>query len=140
MYIYLQPTEDQLNDYKEAFSLFDKAGHGSMETASLGDLLRALGFNPTQAQVKEMIGSKFNGQDSISFNQFVDFVENVVPTFKFPNPTLDELVQGFQVFDKEGNGFISVGELRYGKRKRVCVNDFCSKFVTLTTQFTNLFW
>lgn len=86
-----------------------------METGSLGDLLRALGFNPTQAQVKEMITTKFSGQENISFNQFVEFVENVVPSFKFPNPTLEELVQGFQVFDKEGNGFISVGELRYGK-------------------------
>ena len=86
-----------------------------METGSVGDLLRALGYNPTQAQVKEMIGSKFSGQESISFNQFVDFVENVVPSYKFPSPTIEELVQGFQVFDKEGNGFISVGELRYGK-------------------------
>ena len=30
--------------------------------------------------------------------------------------TYDEFVQGFQVFDKEGNGYISVGELRYGMK------------------------
>lgn len=29
-----------------------------------------------------------------------------------PSP-LDEFVRGFQVFDKEGNGFIGAGELRY---------------------------
>lgn len=31
-----------------------------------------------------------------------------------PPPLLaEEFIRGFQVFDKEGNGFIGVGELRY---------------------------
>ena len=29
------------------------------------------------------------------------------------NPHLEEFIRGFQVFDKEGNGFIGAGELRY---------------------------
>jgi Ca2+-binding EF-hand superfamily protein len=28
-------------------------------------------------------------------------------------PSIDEFIRGFQVFDKEGNGFIGAGELRY---------------------------
>ena len=28
-------------------------------------------------------------------------------------PFADEFIRGFQVFDKEGNGFIGAGELRY---------------------------
>jgi Ca2+-binding EF-hand superfamily protein len=27
--------------------------------------------------------------------------------------TIEEFIRGFQVFDKEGNGFIGAGELRY---------------------------
>lgn len=37
-----------------------------------------------------------------------------VPLSKFSSlPTIEEFIRGFQVFDKEGNGFIGAGELRY---------------------------
>ncbi|EPZ32322.1 Short-chain dehydrogenase/reductase SDR domain-containing protein [Rozella allomycis CSF55] len=93
---------------RTTFCLFDRSGQGHIEAHQLGDLLRSLGYNPTQAQVKEMI-NKINNQP-LSFDSFLRFVEGDLQTFQFPNPTLEELVQ---VFDKEGNGFISVGELRY---------------------------
>jgi len=41
-------------EYKEAFSLFDKKGSGHISSENLGDLLRALGQNPTQAEVAEL--------------------------------------------------------------------------------------
>jgi calmodulin len=37
---------------REAFSLFDKDNDGCISTAELGTVLRALGKNPTQAEVK----------------------------------------------------------------------------------------
>ncbi len=42
-------------EYKEAFALFDKKGTGSVRKEALGDLLRALGQNPTQAEVSDII-------------------------------------------------------------------------------------
>jgi calmodulin len=39
---------------KEAFALFDKRGAQSIPQESLGDVLRALGQNPTQKQVAEL--------------------------------------------------------------------------------------
>jgi len=41
-------------EYKEAFALFDKRGTGAVPRETLGDLLRALGQNPTQAEVAEI--------------------------------------------------------------------------------------
>lgn len=44
-------------EYKEAFALFDRRGTGAIQRESLGDLLRALGQNPTQAEVSEIVAS-----------------------------------------------------------------------------------
>ena len=42
---------DARADVREAFALFDKKGTGTIQREDLGDLLRALGQNPTQADV-----------------------------------------------------------------------------------------
>lgn len=41
-------------EYKEAFALFDKRGTGQVPRESLGELLRSLGQNPTQAEVSQL--------------------------------------------------------------------------------------
>lgn len=46
-----------LVEYKEAFALFDKKGTGAVPREVLGDLLRALGQNPTQAEVADIVAS-----------------------------------------------------------------------------------
>lgn len=42
---------DWFSEYREAFALFDKRGTGQVPRESLGELLRSLGQNPTQAEV-----------------------------------------------------------------------------------------
>lgn len=44
----------QSTNFKEAFSLFDKRGNGRVALDSLGDLLRACGQNPTQAEIRDL--------------------------------------------------------------------------------------
>ena len=44
-------------EYKEAFALFDKKGTGAVPRETLGDLLRALGQNPTQAEVADLVAA-----------------------------------------------------------------------------------
>jgi Ca2+-binding EF-hand superfamily protein len=41
-------------EYREAFALFDKRGTGQVPRESLGELLRSLGQNPTQAEVNDL--------------------------------------------------------------------------------------
>ena len=50
-----QLTEDQIAEFKEAFSLFDKDGDGTITTKELGTVMRSLGQNPTEAELQDMI-------------------------------------------------------------------------------------
>ena len=42
-------------EYKEAFSLFDKNGDGVITSKELGTVMRTLGQNPTEAEIRDMI-------------------------------------------------------------------------------------
>jgi len=95
-------------EWKEAFALFDKKGTGAVPRETLGDLLRALGQNPTQAEVADIVASAPRDVDYKSFLSILTRPDG----FK-PAGTLDEFIRGFLVFDKEGNGYIGAGELRY---------------------------
>ncbi|KIP01631.1 hypothetical protein PHLGIDRAFT_123186 [Phlebiopsis gigantea 11061_1 CR5-6] len=102
------PTMSDNAEYKEAFALFDKKGTGAVPRDVLGDLLRALGQNPTQAEVADIVAG---APRDVDYKTFLTIL-NRPDGFK-PAGTPDEFIRGFQVFDKEGNGFIGAGELRY---------------------------
>ena len=48
-------TEDEVEDYKEAFSNFDIDGNGSIDEGELGVVMRSLGYSPTNQQLKDMM-------------------------------------------------------------------------------------
>jgi hypothetical protein len=48
-------TDPQIADAKEAFALFDKDNDGCITTPELGTVMRALGKNPTEAEVHKLI-------------------------------------------------------------------------------------
>ena len=104
-----QLTEEQIAEYKEAFSLFDKDGDGTITTKELGTVMRSLGQNPTQAELKSMIHElDADGSGSIDFAEFLAVMARKT---KEANSE-DEMKEAFRVFDKDGNGFISAAELR----------------------------
>ena len=50
-----QLSNEQISEFKEAFSLFDKDGDGTITTKELGTVMRSLGQNPTEAELQDMI-------------------------------------------------------------------------------------
>ena len=42
-------------EYKDAFALFDKRGDSKIDSNQIGDVLRALGLNPTEAEVQKIV-------------------------------------------------------------------------------------
>ncbi|KAJ0974670.1 hypothetical protein J5N97_016635 [Dioscorea zingiberensis] len=61
-----QLSDDQISEFKEAFSLFDKDGDGCITTKELGTVMRSLGQNPTEAELQDMINET---HESLSVDQ-----------------------------------------------------------------------
>jgi hypothetical protein len=50
-----QYTEEQIAEFKEAFSLFDRDGDGTIDSDELGTVMRSLGHQPTEEEIEDMI-------------------------------------------------------------------------------------
>jgi calmodulin len=105
-----QLPEDKITECKEVFDLFDKDKDGSITVKELGDVMRALGANPTQTELQEMINEvDSNGSGKIEFKEFLELFAK-----KMKDPdTEEDLIEAFKIFDKDGNGVISAQELRH---------------------------
>ncbi|KAJ1686736.1 hypothetical protein LUZ63_018126 [Rhynchospora breviuscula] len=103
-------SHEQIAEFKEAFSLFDKDGDGTITTRELGTVMRALSQNPTEAELQEMIKEvDADGSGTVDFNEFLTLMAHKLKD----KESEDELREAFRVFDKDQNGFISGAELRH---------------------------
>jgi Ca2+-binding EF-hand superfamily protein len=66
-------TEEQKQEIKEAFDLFDTDGSGSIDAKELKVAMRALGFEPKKEEIKRMIQEI--DKDGRGVIDFVDFLE-----------------------------------------------------------------
>ena len=56
------------SEFKEAFSLFDKDGDGTMTSKELGVVMRSFGQNPSEKELKEMVAEvDVDGMQSFFF-------------------------------------------------------------------------
>ena len=99
--------EENIEDVKEAFAIYDKHGTGKIPTSCLVTILRSLGMNPTEDQVEDLtmeVDSDGNG--------FIDFIEFLQMMKKMWAHVDDTLREAFEIFDTDGSGTIDAGEIR----------------------------
>ncbi|XP_006727042.1 calmodulin-like [Leptonychotes weddellii] len=105
-----QLTEEQIAEFKEAFSPFDQAGDGTITTKELGTVMRSLGQNPTEAEVQDMINEvAADGNGTIDFPEVLTLMARKMKD----TDSEEEIREAFRVFDKDGNGYVSAAELRH---------------------------
>ena len=104
-----QLTEEQIAEFKEAFSLFDKDGDGTITTKELGTVMRSLGQNPTEAELQDLVSQAEADQGAtITLTQFLGIMAR-----RLEDSQADEdLREAFKVFDKDGDGRISAEEFK----------------------------
>lgn len=103
-------TEEQIEEFREAFSLFDEEGKGQISNKLLITVLRALGNNPTEEEVEYMIREvDEDASGTIEFEEFLQMMAN-----KMNSVNYEKIIwEAFKVYDRDGNGLISAAELRY---------------------------
>ncbi|PRP74842.1 calmoduline [Planoprotostelium fungivorum] len=100
--------EEQLDEFKEAFAEFDKNNDGRVNGKELQALMRHMGTIQSDAETVEMM-RECGGGETIDCNGFLTWMGNRMSD----NHDESDLIQAFKAFDKEGNGQISIPELRF---------------------------
>uniref|UniRef100_A0A8B9QYQ3 EF-hand domain-containing protein n=1 Tax=Anas platyrhynchos TaxID=8839 RepID=A0A8B9QYQ3_ANAPL len=93
-------TEEQKQEIREAFDLFDTDGSGSIDVKELKVAMRALGFEPKKEEIKKMIADidKEGSWDTLIAGSEKDSKE--------------EILKAFRLFDDDGTGKISFKNLK----------------------------
>ena len=93
-------TNEQKEEFHEAFSLFDYKEEDKIESKELGTVLRSLGIHTTDEE-KILFIEKFSKKGFINFQ---DFLEIVVAKTAETTPE-EELLEAFKLFDNEKRGY-----------------------------------
>ena len=102
-------TEEQKQEIKEAFDLFDTDGSGNIDSKELKVAMRALGFEPKREEIKKLISEvDKDGSGVIDFPEFLDMM-----TAKMAErDPREEMLKAFRLFDDDETGKISFKNLK----------------------------
>lgn len=102
-------TEEQKQEIREAFDLFDTDGSGTIDAKELKVAMRALGFEPKREEIKKMISDiDRDGSGTIDFSEFLEMM-----TAKMSErDSREEILKAFRLFDDDETGKISLKNLR----------------------------
>ena len=102
-------TEEQKQEIKEAFDLFDTDGSGAIDAKELKVAMRALGFEPKKEEIRKMIADA--DKDGSGTIEFPEFLEMMTAKMAERDP-IEEIKKAFRLFDDDETGKISFKNLK----------------------------
>ncbi|CDW88706.1 calmodulin [Stylonychia lemnae] len=104
-----QLSEEQQAELKEAFSLFDRDGDGTITIKELQVVMRSIGQNPNEEEIREMIREVDSvNTEEVDYNGFMELMAKKMKEGEMN----EELVEAFKTFDKNNKGYYNVEELK----------------------------
>jgi Ca2+-binding EF-hand superfamily protein len=102
-------TEDQKQEIKDAFELFDTDGTGGVDSKELKVAMRALGFEPKKEEVRRILSDIDKHGDGII--KYEDFLEILTQKTTEKEP-IDEIKKAFRLMCEDGSDKITVKSLK----------------------------
>ncbi|KAE8630438.1 hypothetical protein XENTR_v10000821 [Xenopus tropicalis] len=102
-------TEEQKQEIREAFDLFDTDGSGTIDVKELKVAMRALGFEPKKEEMKKIISdTDKDGSGIIDFEDFLSLMTQKMSE----KDSKEEIMKAFRLFDDDNTGKISFKNLK----------------------------
>ena len=90
--------------------MLDKGKDGKITLLELANVMRSLNMDPTEEELKEMIDEvDLDGNGEIDFEEFVTLMNRRSKE----TDTEEVIINAFKVFDIEGNGLLSITDMRH---------------------------
>ncbi|XP_062134649.1 calmodulin-A [Drosophila sulfurigaster albostrigata] len=98
-----------VNELRDVFDKYDVNGDGLMSFNELRLMTRAVGIEPTEAELHDLIRTVDLDQNCvITFSEFLTFIVPRVLDIE----SEENLLQAFQMFNRTGYGFFDAHDLR----------------------------
>ncbi len=105
----LKLTEEQKQEIKEAFDLFDTEGLGNIDAKELKVAMRALGFDPKKDEIRKIIIDM--DRDHNGTIEYQDFLDLMTIKMKERDP-IEEMRKAFRLFLDDDSDKIGLRHLK----------------------------
>ncbi|GAB6019428.1 hypothetical protein CHUAL_001009 [Chamberlinius hualienensis] len=108
-------TNEQKAMLRKAFDMFDSDKKGVIQCNQIAKILRTMGHNFDDKDLKDIVDEiDVEGSGQLEFDDFMSVAARflVEDVEEDEEAMQQELREAFRLYDKEGNGYINVSDLR----------------------------
>lgn len=94
-----------------AFSIYDADGSNNIDAIDLGNVLRALNLNPTNATIEKLGGTKKKGEKLMKLDEFLPIFSQCKKDKE--QGCYEDFLECLKLYDKQENGMMLSAELSH---------------------------